>query len=666
MRWFLLGVAVCLPLVLFAGTGRAQKFAPPNTHVPDEETLKKIAEKAKQLEKDIASLRTQGIPDAILADVEVFHRAAESIVKLKEFYHKDSAAWTLEVLDRGLIRARVLRGGQMPWIAAGRTVARGYRSRIDGTLQPVAITYPANYGQNPKKVWRVDVVLHGRHPSLTEVQFLHSHNETRPVPAEQDYVTIEVYGRGNNAYRWAGETDVFEALEFFFAAERSEGRGRLLNARKLVLRGFSMGGAGTWHIGLHFPAHWAVIGPGAGFTTTRGYAKLPASLPSYQEACLHIYDAVDYAENAFNVPIVAYSGGKDPQKAAADLIEKRLGQLGLQARMTHLIAPDQPHRFPPEWFKKANALWSKYTSRRSQDYPEKIHFVTYTLKYPSCAWLEILGLDKHYVKAEVQADHLEDGFKVKTANVRILHLRMPEGVTEPQKLRIDDQDVQARPVEMPDGLHHVYLRKLNGRWRTALPERLNTYKNQKPQKVPRLQGPIDDAFCEPFLCVRGTGKPWHAATQKWADAKLEQFRADWAKHWRGELRIINDVDVTRAQIASNNLILFGDPSSNSIIGDVLDALPLRWTKDEIDFAGKKVAAAGHLPVLIYPCPLNANRYIVLNTGPTIPSADYVKTNALLYPRLGDFALLRVNPNAADAAGYETVAAGLFNEFWQIP
>ena len=41
---------------------------------------------------------------------------------------------------------------------------------------------------------------------------------------------------------------------------------------------------------------------GAGFTTTRGYVKgLPEKLPSYQEACLHIYDAVDYAENAFDM-----------------------------------------------------------------------------------------------------------------------------------------------------------------------------------------------------------------------------------------------------------------------------------------------------------------------------------------------------------------------------
>ena len=59
--------------------------------------------------------------------------------------------------------------------------------------------------------------------------------------------------------------------------------------------------------------------------------NLPAKLPYYQESCLRIYDAVDYAENAFDVPIVAYSGSEDAQKAAADNIEKRLKTLGLPA-----------------------------------------------------------------------------------------------------------------------------------------------------------------------------------------------------------------------------------------------------------------------------------------------------------------------------------------------
>ena len=45
--------------------------------------------------------------------------------------------------------------------------------------------------------------------------------------------------------------------------------------------------------------------------------------------------------------------------------------------------------------------------------------------------------------------------------------------------------------------------------------------------------------------------------------------------------------------------------------------------------------------MIFPNPLNPYKYVVLNTGHTFPSEDYSKTNALLYPRLGDYAVLRM-------------------------
>src|SRR5262249_57025865 len=144
---------------------------------------------------------------------------------------------------------------------------------------------------------------------------------------------------------WAGESDVLEAVEHFLNTEGMLRRDGLLDPARFVLRGFSMGGAGTWHLGLHRPDRWTVIGPGAGFTTTHGYIKgLPDPLPPYQEACLTIYDAVDYAENAFNLPVVAYGGSEDPQLAASRNIEAKLKPLGIP--MTLLVGTGLEHKFP--------------------------------------------------------------------------------------------------------------------------------------------------------------------------------------------------------------------------------------------------------------------------------------------------------------------------------
>ena len=516
----------------------------------------------------------------------------------------------------------------------------------------------------------VDVVLHGRDPGLTEVSFLYRHNSDNPAPKDQDWVQVDLFGRGNNAYRWAGETDVLEALASFGNVELFLGRAGLLDQTKVTLRGFSMGGAGTWHLGLHHPDRWAVIGPGAGFTTTRGYvANLPAELPSYITDCWHIYDAVDYADNAFDVPIVAYSGEKDKQKQAADNIEAALKKAGLEKHMVHLIAPGLDHQMPPEWQKKANEEYAKILARPQPElnYPPRVYFVTWTLKYPGCQWVELQALETHYRRALVDARRTEGGFEVTTANVRILNLRLPS--SEPraeQTVTIDGMVVKAKPIsEGSDSPLLIYLEKRDGKWVTALPERLRTERLRKPMKSPGLTGPIDDAFTSPFLCVQGTGEPWNATIEEHARANLNRFQEEWRKYLRGELPIKGDSEVTSYDLANRNLILFGDPSSNSLIAEALPGLPLKWTRDKVIFDGKEYDAADHVPVLIFPSPFNPDRYVVLNSGHTFRAKDFQGTNALLYPRLGDFAVLKLSDPKKDALATEVVRAGLFDDFWKI-
>jgi dienelactone hydrolase len=655
-----------LLLLVCVSPVQAQNYKAPPGNPPAPEVLKEIKSKTDKLAKMAAVLANQKVRDPGLAEVEVYLEAAKKIVEHNEFFQADAGSWTLEVLDRGMLRARFLSSGEIPWaLITGRPVLRAYRSRLDGSVQPYAVTLPEAFGKEPGKKWRLDVVLHGRNSTLTEVKFLKDFMGDKAAPVDLGHVRIDIFGRGNNAYRWAGEADVLETLDNFLAAERLQGRDRFVDGNRIVLRGFSMGGAGTWHLGLHFPDRWCVIGPGAGFTTTHGYiAKLKNPLPSPQEECLRIYDVVAYAHNAFNVPIVAYSGAKDPQKKAGDNIEARVKELGLS--MTHLVAPDLEHKFPPEWQKKAEALYAKFASQGRPEYPTEVRFVTYTLKYPSCHWVEVLGLDRHYRQTLVEAQRTDGGFVVKTGNVRVLHLTLPEGAAAPQTVAIDDQKLTARPWVNAAGIYNLYLHKRDGKWASVLPQRLVTERAQVPQKISGLTGPIDDAFTDSFLCVRGTtDKPWHEATGKYADGNLERFHHEWAKYFRGTLPVKDDVDVTNEDIASKHLILFGDPASNALIAQVLDGLPFQWTREMIEFAGAKAGAADHVPVLIHPNPLNAARYVVLNSGHTFHAAEFEGTNAQLYPRLGDYALLKLQPTQQDPLGVHVVMSGLFDDFWRL-
>jgi pimeloyl-ACP methyl ester carboxylesterase len=659
---------IFVALALLAAS--AAQYAPPPSTKPSAETVKKIEEGMDKLSRMLRQLRQLGVHDPALADIEIYYKAATWITRHDEFYQKEAGDWTVEALERGLLRASQQTQGETPWFyQAGITVVRAYRSQVDGSVQPYAVTYPEDYGKQGKK-WRVEVVLHGRDSSLTEVKFLHQHNGDKAAPKNMDYVRLDIFGRGNVAYRWAGESDVAEAVANFLTVEKMLRREQLLDAERGVLRGFSMGGAGTWHIGLHYPDHWCAISPGAGFTTTRGYIKdLPDKLPPYQEACLHIYDAVDYAENAFNVPVVAYGGEKDAQLQAARNIEERLKKLDISMKL--LVAPKLGHQFPAEWQKKVAEARAPFVAKGRPEYAPRIRFVTYTMKYASCGWVQIEGLQRHYERASVDAERTDEGFKVKTSNVRILDLVLPpEATRQPIVVQIDGQRIEANPqLASAHSRLVVYFERRGDSWHAVLPEKLLTQRLRKPQKMTNLQGPIDDAFLSSFLCVRGTGKPWHEATEDYAKANLERFRKEWSKYLRGEPPIKDDVEVTPLDIASRHLILFGDPSSNSLIAEVLDGLPLNWTKDKIVFDGKDYAAAEHVPAMIYPSPLSTTHYVVLNSGHTFHAADFQGTNALLYPRLGDYAILKVGgdkkSDKKDPLAIEVQRAGLFDDFWHV-
>jgi dienelactone hydrolase len=628
--------------------------------------LKQIQEKTEQLRKAVAALKEQKIPDDVLVEVEIYRKAAENIVRFEEWLHANSVKWTFQTLDDGLERAKQAEGGKAVWRdAAGKWVVRAYRSRIDDSIQPYAVLLPHDYGKDPQKKWRLDIVLHGRDGSLTEAKFIATHKGA--APKDLGYVQLEPYGRGNNAYRWAGETDVFEAIDAFRGWPKPT---RAIDPYRVVLRGFSMGGAGTWHIGLHHPTSYCVSGPGAGFTTTHGYiANLPKELPDYQEKCLRIYDAVRYAENAFNVPVVAYSGELDAQKKAADNIENALKGFREPVRFTHLVAPGLEHQMPADWQAKAEAEYRKYADPGRDPAAPRVRFVTHHPRYGMAAWLTIDALTEQYERATADGTRDENTYTIRTSNVRRLTLR-PFAGRKAVNITLDGQTWEALESTHPTFPWFAF-EKRDGRW-AAVDISAWSLLDPLPGKLikcSKLAGPIDDAFMQRFFVVAPSAAHVHAESGKYTEEAFAEFGKIWDRYFRGKLPTIRaeEYDPTVDGMKYANLVLFGDPQSNPLIAKVLPKLPVTWTKDKLVVNGVEYDPKTHVPVLIYPNPLNENRsYVVINSGHTFKEADLKGTNALLYPRLGDWAVVKPTPTEKDPAAYEVGVAGLFDENWQFP
>src|SRR5262249_1296392 len=116
--------------------------------------------------------------------------------------------------------------------------------------------------------------------------------------------------------------------------------------------------------------------------------------------------------------------------------------------------------------------------------------------------------------------------------------------------------------------------------------------------------------------------------------------------------------------ASHNLVLWGDPGSNSVLARISDRLPVRWTRESVTAGGASYPADHHVPVLIYPNPLNPKKYVVLNSGFTYREYDYLN-NARQTPKLPDWAVVDISQPATSRAPGQIVAAGFFGEHWEL-
>src|SRR6266498_3601041 len=273
-------------------------------------------------------------------------------------------------------RAKALHEGFAPWTNASGLIVRGYRSKIDGSVQPYGLVIPASYQSPSAQRFRLDFWFHGRGETLTELDFINGRQKSPGEFTPPDAFVLHLYGRYCNGNKFAGEVDVFEALE-------SVRKHYPIDDNRLVVRGFSLGGAACWHMAVHYAGLWAAAAPGAGFSETPDFLKVfqkETLAPTWYEKKLwHWYDCTDYAVNLFNCPTVAYSGEIDSQKQAADVMAKALAAEGLE--LVHIIGPQTGHKYHPDAKAEINRRIDSIVARGRNPLPRKVRFTTWTLRY---------------------------------------------------------------------------------------------------------------------------------------------------------------------------------------------------------------------------------------------------------------------------------------------
>ena len=207
---------------------------------------------------------------SLASEVLVFPRAVELAIEFGQFYKPRDPELASLLLDEAARRLNVIDNGG-DWgdvVGLGDGTKRqliigGYESKIDGSYQPYGLELPVGLDRSDARPRRLDLWFHGRGETLSEVAFLSKQRDVAGQYTPADTIMLHPYGRYSNAFKFAGEIDVLEVLEYV--------RSRLpVDPDRISVRGFSMGGAGCWQFATHYADRWFAANPGAGFSETAG------------------------------------------------------------------------------------------------------------------------------------------------------------------------------------------------------------------------------------------------------------------------------------------------------------------------------------------------------------------------------------------------------------
>ena len=589
-------------------------------------------------------------------------------MRFDEFYDAKQAEWANAQLREGFSRLEALANHKTPWLEETGLVPRGYQSKIDGSIQPFGMVVPESFQKNLPYRWRLDCWFHGRGEKLTELDFIHQ-RQTQPGEfTPPDTLVLHPYGRYCNGHRFAGETDFFEALEIVKRDYR-------VDEDRIVVRGFSLGGAACWHLATHHAWQWCAANPGAGFSETEQFLNFfqgeKLQPQPWERKLWNLYDSTVVAGNLFNVPTVAYSGEKDKQKQAADLMAAAAEKEGLE--LTHILGPATAHKYEPgakaEVARRIDRLANHPPVRPDVEISARNSRIqTFSLRYNRFKFGTIDALENHWAPASLKVAANFLSHEVTSSNVTAFTLSYPTG-TFSNALRqdftvfvngygSDDDSCSLDVLPASDGSASYSFYRKNGKWTSGSPPWHGLRKKHG------LQGPIDDAFMDSFIVVRPTGNAANEKVGVWAKAEMERAIEHWRRHFRGDVRVKDDTAITEEDIKSAHLILWGDPSSNALINKTTALLPILWTGSEIKAGAQTFQAADHALICIYPNVLNPERYVVLNSSFTFREYDYLN-NARQTPKLPDWAVIDLNQPANSRTPGCIAAADFFGEKWEL-
>ncbi len=476
-----------------------------------------------------------------------------------------------------------------------------YVSEVDNTPQFCRAFIPINY--NPKQKWPLVVMLHGYNgDNPVYVNWWSIDQRHNTVVDKYPIIYLEPHGRGNTSYRGIGDDDILKCIEL--AKQKFN-----IDEDRIYLKGESMGGGGTWNVGTRHPGLFAAIAPVFGGWDYHVAMKEQdiAKLSERQRYQNEVESNLSHADALLTTPVFVLQGDIDK---SVDVNNSRYLVRALQ-RWGYDIRYHEYPGFGHEGIEYYDQLIPWFLEHKRNADPAKVRVRSADLKYASAHWVKVTQLDNPnpFVVAEAEV-LINNTIKLSTENVLEVELTPSAKLIDPKK-----------PVNVIWNVNDIMeARVTNGK--IILKD-----KNYNPlplNKNPKIAGMISDIQTTPFIVVIGTTANDTLMT-KLINRKAQEFISYWKNWQKYEPRVIKDKELTEADMKKYSLILYGSAEANLITKKLGDKIPLKVISEEIEITGRKFPAKDACVTMIYPNPLNAERYVVV-IGATSSTGMFFSSN----------------------------------------
>ncbi|HEV8000823.1 MAG TPA: prolyl oligopeptidase family serine peptidase, partial [Planctomycetaceae bacterium] len=444
-----------------------------------------------------------------------------------------------------------------------------FRSKIDGSVQYYAVVPATPSKQTPG----LTLTLHGagvegsgQAACFTPKSWTHVVAATNRRPYGFDW---EDWGR-------------LDALEVLDEATHQ----LKVDPHRRWLTGHSMGGHGTWHLGVTFPDKFAAIGPSAGWISMMSYAGVaradhPDPLADLFQRAASAGDTMALVKNLSPLGVYVLHGDQDDNVPVEQAREMRQVLAGFHGDWAYHERLGAGH-----WWGNPCVDWPEMFEFFSQrTLPEKgevkhVRFVTASPAVSAeCEWAIIQQQQKAFKPSSIDLTHDREKrtFVGKTENVGGLgldvHHLKPDA---PIHIELDGQKLA--DVPWPGDAGMIWLDHTGDKWRAGAKPTVAT-------KTPARSGPFRNALRNEVLFVVGT--KGSAEENAWA---LRKARFDAENFWyrgNGYIQVVLDSSFDPAKDPNRNVVLYGNADTNAAWSALLGKSPMQVTSASITIGGRE-------------------------------------------------------------------------------